>query len=112
MKKYEEKLRNKIVELLQDKKIEEERVLQEVAVMSTKVDINEELTRLSSHINLIKDTLQEKDSIGRKLDFISQEMHREINTIGAKSLHIDISNIIINIKTEVEKLKEQIRNIE
>lgn len=112
VKKYEEKLKNKVIELLQDKKIEEERILQEVAIMATKIDINEELSRLLSHMNLIKNTLKEDSSIGRKLDFISQEINREINTIGSKSLHIDISNITINMKTELEKLKEQIRNIE
>ncbi len=110
--KYEEKLRKKITDLLEEKKIDEERVLQEVAIMSSKVDINEEINRLSSHIQFFRNTLEEEESVGRRLDFISQEINREINTIGSKSLHIGVSNIIINMKTELEKLKEQIRNIE
>lgn len=112
MKNYEDKLKTKMKELLQDANIEEDKILQEVAAMSTKTDINEEMNRLESHIKLFKDTIQEDDSVGRKLDFISQEMHREINTIGAKSNHIEISNVIINMKTELEKIKEQIRNVE
>ncbi len=112
LKNYEDKLRSKMKELLEDSNIEEDKILQEVATMSTKTDINEELNRLASHIKLFKDTIWEEDSVGRKLDFVTQEMHREINTIGAKSNHIEISNIIINMKTELEKIKEQIRNVE
>ncbi|MFW5891103.1 MAG: YicC/YloC family endoribonuclease [bacterium] len=112
IKKYEEKLRNKINEFIEENKMNEERVLQEVASMSTKVDINEEINRLTSHINLFKDTLTKKESVGRKLEFITQELHREINTIGAKSNSIEISNIIIEMKTELEKIKEQLRNVE
>ena len=110
IKIYEEKIRTKILELIEN--VDEERLLQEVAIMSTKIDINEEINRLSTHILLLKDTIEENSSIGRKLDFISQEMHREINTIGSKSTYIEISNNIINMKTLLEQLKEQIRNIE
>lgn len=109
---YEERLREKITELVEN--LDEERVIHEVAIMSTKVDINEEIVRLKSHINMFKDTINnsENESVGRKLDFISQEMHREINTIGSKSNLIEISNSVINMKTELEKIKEQLRNVE
>ncbi len=112
IKCFEEKIRNKMEELLKDSSINEERIMQEVSIMSTKTDVNEEIKRLESHIALFKDTMDKEEHSGRKLDFISQEILREINTIGSKSPNIEISNIIINMKTELEKIKEQIRNVE
>lgn len=111
--KYEQKLKNKIKDLLENKQIGEDRILQEVAIMSTKIDINEEVSRLFSHINLFREAIKEEnDSVGRKLEFISQEMSREMNTISSKANHSEISTLIIDMKIKLEQIKEQIRNIE
>ena len=84
----------------------------EIAFFADKVDINEELTRLFSHIQQFRQTLQSNESVGRKLDFILQEMLREINTIGSKSNNLSINNLVIDTKNELEKIKEQVQNVE
>lgn len=109
---YKQKLEEKVRELLADANIDENRLLMEVTIFADKVCVDEELVRLRSHIETTKDTLISGGSIGRKLDFIAQEMNREANTILSKSSDLEISNYAIELKTEIEKVREQIQNIE
>lgn len=109
---YHQKLEEKVKELLSDTKIEESRILTEVAVFADKICVDEEIVRLRSHIETTRQTLIEGGSIGRKLDFIAQEMNREANTILSKANDLEISNRAIELKTEIEKVREQIQNIE
>ena len=109
---YRENLFNKISELLDEEKIDKDRMYLEVALMADKVDINEELKRFDSHIVQFKSAMDMKDCIGRKLDFIIQEMNREINTISSKSNDESISVCVIEVKSLIEKLREQVQNIE
>ncbi len=112
LEEYHNKLVEKVKELLEDTKIDEGRLLTEVAIMADRVCVDEELVRLRSHIETTKNTLKEGGSIGRKLDFIAQEMNREANTILSKANDLAVSNCAIELKTEIEKLREQIQNIE
>lgn len=109
---YRQKLTEKVKELLEDTKIDESRLLMEVTIFADKVCVDEEIVRLRSHIMTMKETLLGGGSIGRKLDFIAQEMNREANTILSKANDLDISNRAIELKTEIEKVREQIQNIE
>lgn len=109
---YKEKLREKVRELLEDTKIDEARLLTEVTIFADKVCVDEELVRLRSHISQTREALIAGGSVGRKLDFIAQEMNREANTILSKTTDIEISNHAIDLKTEIEKVREQIQNIE
>lgn len=109
---YHEKLADKVRELLEDVKIDESRLLTEVAIMADRICVDEELVRLRSHIETTRNTLIEGGSIGRKLDFIAQEMNREANTILSKANDLQVSNCAIELKTEIEKVREQIQNIE
>ena len=109
---YREKLMKKVEELLSDKQVDESRLLMEVTIFADKVCVDEELVRLRSHITATRDALLAGGSIGRKLDFIAQEMNREANTILSKSNDLEISNRAIELKTEIEKVREQIQNIE
>ncbi len=110
--RYKEKLREKIQELLEDTRVEEPRILTEVTIFADKVCVDEELVRLRSHISQTKEALAAGGSVGRKLDFIAQEMNREANTILSKTTDLDISGCAIELKTEIEKVREQIQNIE
>ncbi len=109
---YKQKLHDKVAELLKDTQIDEARLLTEVTIFADKVCVDEELVRLRSHIEATRKALEEGGSIGRKLDFIAQEMNREANTILSKTTNLDISNRAIELKTEIEKVREQIQNIE
>lgn len=109
---YKEKLEEKVRELLADTAVDEGRLLTEVTIFADKVCVDEELVRLRSHIETTKNTLVAGGSIGRKLDFIAQEMNREANTILSKANDLEISNCAIELKTEIEKVREQIQNIE
>ena len=109
---YRSKLEDKVKELLGDAQIDESRLLMEVTIFADKVCVDEELVRLRSHIETMKENLQKGGSIGRKLDFIAQEMNREANTILSKANDLEISNRAIELKTEIEKVREQIQNIE
>ncbi len=110
---YREKLENKVRELLFDTQIEEGRIAAEVVIFADKICTDEELVRLRSHVVHMKETLQSAESgIGRKLDFIAQEMNREANTILSKANDLEVSNAGIDLKTEIEKVREQIQNIE
>lgn len=109
---YREKLTQKIQEVLEDKQMDEARVLTEVTIFADKVSVDEETVRLRSHIKAMKDALLEGGGIGRKLDFIAQEMNREANTILSKANDLAVSDTGINLKTDIEKVREQIQNIE
>lgn len=109
---YKNKLYDRIKELTQDIPIDENRLLTEVALFADKSSIDEELVRLSSHMEELRKALNFNGSIGKKLDFIIQEMNREVNTIGSKVTDLGILNNVINIKTEIEKIREQVQNIE
>lgn len=112
LEKYREELRERIVSYIDSIEIDEKRLLTEVAMMSDKLNVDEELTRLRSHTQRINGILMEEEPIGRKLDFLIQELNREINTIGSKSNDLDIANIVVDVKSEIEKIREQIQNIE
>ena len=109
---YHTKLEDKVKELLNDAQIDENRILTEVTLFADKICVDEEIVRLRSHIEHTKLTLKEGGSVGRKLDFIAQELNREANTILSKSNDIITSNRAIDLKTEIEKIREQIQNIE
>ena len=109
---YREKLEAKVHELLEDSQIDDSRIAAEVVLFSDKICNDEETVRLHSHIRGMKNILTEKEGIGRKLDFMAQEMNREANTILSKSNDLEVSDIAIDLKTEIEKIREQIQNIE
>lgn len=109
---YHVRLEEKVAELLRDAKVDENRLLTEVTIFADKICVDEEVVRLRSHIETTRKTLEEGGSIGRKLDFIAQEMNREANTILSKANDLDITNCAIELKTEIEKVREQIQNIE
>lgn len=109
---YKEKLTSKVRELLGDTKIDENVIATELVVYSDKICVDEELVRLKSHIQHMKDTLEQEESVGRKLDFIAQELNREANTTLSKANDIVISDQGILLKTEIEKIREQIQNLE
>ena len=110
---YKEKLATRVKELLDDAQLEESRVAAEVVIFADKMCTDEEIVRLKSHVVHMKETLvSDENGVGRKLDFIAQEMNREANTILSKANDLEISNIGIELKTEIEKVREQIQNIE
>lgn len=109
---YRRKLEDKVKELLEDVHIEESRLATEVTIFADKICVDEEIVRLRSHIEHTKTTLEEGGAVGRKLDFIAQEMNREANTILSKANDLQVSNRAIDLKTEIEKVREQIQNIE
>lgn len=109
---YQAKLRGKVRELLEDAQVDESRLLMEVTLFADKVCVDEELVRLKSHIAATRESLSEGGGIGRKLDFLAQEMNREANTILSKATDLEISNQAIALKTQIEKIREQIQNIE
>lgn len=109
---YKAKLEEKIKELLGENQLDDMRIAQEVTIFADKICVDEETVRLRSHILSVRDSLVEGGCIGRKLDFIAQEMNREANTILSKSNDLRISDIGINLKTDIEKVREQIQNIE
>lgn len=109
---YRIKLENKIKELLADASYDENRVITETAIYADKVAVAEETVRLRSHMSQLCDMLQKGGAVGRKLDFIVQEMNRETNTIGSKAQNVEIAQAVVDIKSEIEKIREQIQNIE
>ena len=111
---YKENLRKKMLEYVDDLDIaiNEDRLLQEVAIMADKTDITEEIVRFRSHVVQLTNTLKKDEPIGRKLDFIIQEMNREVNTIGSKAMDIRLTDHVVQLKCELEKVREQVQNIE
>lgn len=109
---YIEKLESRIKEYLKTDVVDETRLAQEIVIFSDKCSIEEELTRLRSHISQFNNLLKGNSPIGKKFDFLVQEMNREVNTIGSKANSLDITNRVIEIKTEIENIREQVQNIE
>jgi len=110
--KYRAKLTAKLADILGDKNIDEQRIITEAAIFAEKIAIDEETVRLRSHINQFRELLEIDEPLGRKLDFLVQEINREINTIGSKAQDVDITKCVVDMKSEVEKIREQIQNIE
>lgn len=109
---YRQKLENKIKEMLESSTIDDQRILTETAIFADKVAVSEETVRLRSHISQLENMLMSDDAIGRKIDFLVQEMNREANTIGSKAVDSKIAYMVVDIKAEIEKIREQIQNIE
>lgn len=109
---YRERLYNKLREVLENSNIDEQRIITECAIFSDKVAVDEETVRLKSHINQVLSLINSDEPSGKKIDFIIQEMNREVNTIGSKSQSIDITRIVVDLKSEIEKIREQIQNVE
>ncbi|HIR11088.1 MAG TPA: YicC family protein [Candidatus Fimenecus excrementavium] len=112
VREYHEKLRQRMEELLENTQVDEQRLLTEAAIFADKVAVDEETVRLRSHISQLREFLNANEPIGRKLDFLVQEMNRESNTIGSKAQDVEIAKRVIAIKAEVEKIREQVQNIE
>jgi uncharacterized protein (TIGR00255 family) len=109
---YQKRLTDRVREMTSGLMIDEARLSQEVAMFAEKSDITEEIVRFRSHIGQFQEMLNSEDAIGRKVDFLIQEMNREINTIGSKSSDADISKQVIEIKSELAKIREQVQNLE
>ena len=109
---YQQKLQARLEEMLHDSNIDEQRLLTEAAIFADKVAVAEETVRLRSHIDQLNTMLESGDPVGRKLDFLVQEMNREANTIGSKAVDSQIAYLVVDIKAEIEKIREQIQNIE
>ncbi len=112
VKAYRERLTEKMNEILEDKQISEQRILLEAGIFAEKVAIDEETVRLKSHFSQLRSMVETDEPVGRKLDFLVQEINREINTIGSKAQDLRITGIVVDAKSEVEKIREQIQNIE
>ena len=112
VEEYRDRLYSKIKELLEDRDIDESRILTEVAIFSDKIAVNEETVRLGSHFEEFYNIINSGEPAGRKLDFLIQEINREVNTIGSKAQDIEIAKTVVTLKGEIEKLREQIQNIE
>lgn len=112
VREYNEKLKQRMRELLGDAAVDEQRLLNEAAIYADKIAVDEETVRLRSHISQLREFMNSSEAIGRKLDFLVQEINREANTIGSKAQDVDIAKKVIAIKAEVEKIREQVQNIE
>lgn len=107
-----ENLRKRVEALLENTAIDEALILNEIAILSDRLAVDEEITRLESHIQRLYDLLETEEPVGRKIDFLLQELNRETNTIGSKTDNIDIKNYVVDLKSEIEKIREQVQNIE
>ena len=112
MREYREKLTARMQEVLQSTTIDESRILTEAAIYADKVAVDEETVRLHSHVAQYRSILELDEPVGRKLDFLTQELNRESNTIGSKCQDINITRLVVELKSEIEKIREQIQNIE
>lgn len=109
---YRKKLYDKISEVVGDRNIDEQRILTEAAIFADKIAVDEETVRLRSHISQFRALIESSEPVGRKLDFLVQEMNREVNTTGSKAQNLLITQMVVNMKAEIEKIREQIQNIE
>lgn len=109
---YRARLYNRLKDILEDKNIDESRILAETAIFADKTAVDEETVRLRSHIKQFRELLEQDDPVGRKLDFLIQEFNREVNTIGSKAQDAEITKIVVDLKSEIEKIREQVQNIE
>ncbi|MGM9661585.1 MAG: YicC/YloC family endoribonuclease [Oscillospiraceae bacterium] len=112
VREYREKLESRMKEVLQSTTIDESRILTEAAIFADKVAVDEETVRLRSHVSQLRGMLQAEEPVGRKLDFLIQEVNRESNTIGSKCSDVSIARVVVELKAEVEKIREQVQNIE
>lgn len=112
VKEYRQRLQDRINELLSDTSVDEQRLLTETAVFADRIAVDEETVRLKSHLSQVRSLLDSGEPVGRKLDFIVQELNREINTVGSKAQDIEIARIVVDVKSEIEKIREQVQNIE
>ena len=112
IEEYVVKLENRIMELLKTEEVDKSRLAQEVVIYADKCSIEEEITRLKSHIEQLKNLLHTDNAVGKQIDFLIQEMNRETNTIGSKANNLEITNSVIKMKTEIEDIREQVQNIE
>ena len=112
VKEYREKLEGRMKEVLQSTTIDESRILTEAAIFADKVAVDEETVRLRSHLSQLREMLRAEEPVGRKLDFLIQEVNRESNTIGSKCSDVAIARVVVELKAEVEKIREQVQNIE
>lgn len=112
VERYTQKLQERLNEILADRNIDEARLLTEAAIFADKTAVDEETVRLNSHIKQFREILQQEGPIGRKLDFLTQELNREVNTIGSKCQELEITRLVVGMKAEIEKIREQIQNIE
>jgi len=112
VEQYRARLAERIAELTRGLPVDPARLAQEVAVFADRTDVAEEVTRLRSHVAQVRGLLGASDPAGRKLDFLVQEMHREANTIGSKSQHADIAAVVVALKAEIERMREQVQNVE
>lgn len=112
VKEYKVKLEKRLQEILPNHSLDENRIAAEVALFSDKCSIDEEIVRLESHISQLREILNKEDVVGRKLDFLAQEMNREVNTIGSKANDLQITRSVVELKSEIEKIREQIQNLE
>ena len=112
VREYNEKLKGRIRDLIGDVKVDEQRLLTEAAIYADKVAVDEETVRLHSHIDQLKSMFEDDSAIGRKMDFLVQEINREANTIGSKASDLEITSRVLDIKGNVEKIREQVQNIE
>lgn len=109
---YKQRLYDKIKETIGDREVDDQRVITEVAIFADKIAVDEETVRLRSHISQFRDLINSTDPVGRKLDFLIQEMNREVNTTGSKAQDLTITQLVVDMKSEIEKIREQIQNIE
>lgn len=109
---YKNRLENRMREILDAVPLDEARLLNEVAIFTDRVNVNEEIVRLNSHLGEVRALMDADEPVGRRLDFVIQEMNREINTIGSKSNDLTVAQIVVTVKTEIEKIREQIQNME
>jgi uncharacterized protein (TIGR00255 family) len=112
VEEYRTRLSERVNELARGVGVDPQRLAQEVALFAERTDVAEEVTRLKSHIDQFRSLLDAKEPAGRKMDFLVQEMHREVNTTGSKSQHADISTRIVSLKAELERIREQVQNVE
>ncbi len=112
VEEYKERIEARMRQILEEIPYDESRLLSEVAIFSDRVNVNEEIVRLKSHISQMRKMLSSAEPVGRKLDFLIQEMNREINTVGSKSNDLDTARMVIDVKAEIEKLREQCQNVE
>lgn len=112
VEEYRQKIAQRMTEILGDSDIAEQRILAEAALFADKVSVTEEVVRLRSHLSQLQKMVQGDAPVGRKLDFLVQELNREANTIGSKANDYELAQIVIEIKAEIEKIREQIQNLE
>jgi uncharacterized protein (TIGR00255 family) len=112
VQEYQQRLTDRIAELARGVAVDPQRLAQEVALFAERTDIAEEVTRLASHLEQFRALLASSEPAGRRMDFLVQEMHREVNTTGSKSQHAEISARVVSMKAEVERIREQVQNVE